>query len=191
MEYKKIKIKVTGIFPLMTSNPDNMDRGDGSPKPSKKILPPEEEAKQRLYLDENGSFCLKTCAFRNSFLDALKRKKIGRVNADKVIAPAIFTVDTFTKILNPETWEPVEDYVVDTRVVNIGGKKSSKVWRSRPLFDPWGAIVEFELDEEIISIEQVIEEFNYAGKTKGVGDFRVECRGQFGSFSAELYEDVS
>ncbi|MEA3224356.1 MAG: hypothetical protein U9Q07_00270 [Planctomycetota bacterium] len=176
------KFKVTGVFPLMTHNPAGMLNQTSGPK-TKKIPSAEEEAKAGLYLDDAGNYCLPSVAFRAALIAGLKGKKVGKVGAATVFKPAVFNADELTMILDPETREPVKEYVIDARRALIG---KAGIVRRRPKFPKWAAIVLFQIDEEIVSPEQVAEHLNVAGTTVGVGDFRIEKGGQFGSFTAEL-----
>jgi hypothetical protein len=180
------KFKVTGRFPLLTHNPAGMQQASNQAK-TKKIDTPEDEARKGLYIDGDGNYCVPSIAFRNSLLTGLKGKKIGKVGAATVIQPAVFNADELTVIRNPKTWDPLMDYGVDSRRAMV---QRQGIVRNRPRFNEWGCIVTFLIDEDVITAEQVCEHLNEAGTTTGVGDFRIEKRGQFGSFTAQLMEDA-
>ena len=185
VDLKEVKVKCMGLFPLLTHNPASMGVSDNGPK-NKKIYTPSEDAKSGCYMDDKENYCLPSVAFRNAFLTGLKGKKIGKVGAATRLQPAVFNVDDLTVILDAETLKPIKKYDIDARRVLIG---RAGIIRHRPKFHKWAAIVTFRIDQDIMSIEQLVENLNEAGKSVGVGDFRIEKRGQFGSFDAFLYED--
>lgn len=185
MELTAKKFKVVGRFPLLTHNPAGMQQASNKAK-TKKIDTPADEAQKGLYIDADGNYCIPSIAFRNALLTGLKGKKIGKVGAATVIQPAVFNADELTVIRDPETWKPTKDYVVDSRRAMV---QRQGIVRNRPRFNRWGCIVTFLLDPEVVSAEQIAEHLNEAGTTTGVGDFRIEKRGQFGSFTATIMED--
>lgn len=184
MELTARKFKVVGVFPLLTHNPAGMRQASNTAK-TKKIDTPEAEAAKGLYLDEKGMFCLPSISFRNSLLTGLKGKKIGKVGAATAIQPAVFNADELTVLRDPGTWLPIVEYAIDSRRAMI---QRQGIIRNRPRFNRWGSIVTFLIDEEVITPEQVADYLNEAGTTTGVGDFRIEKRGQFGSFTASLWD---
>ena len=185
MNLTERKFKITGVFPLMTHNPASMMSGPQGPK-TKRIPTPEEEAQAGLYVTEDGDYFLPSVAFRSALLSGLKGKRIGKIGAATVIKPAVFNADEQTVILDPQTGEPNREWVVDARRAII---QRNGVVRCRPRFNRWGAVLRLLIDEEIASAELLEEHLNIAGTTVGVGDYRIERGGQFGSFTAELIEE--
>jgi len=184
MKLTEYKFKVTGQFPLLTHNPASMSVKTG-PK-TKKVPSAEDEAEAGTYRDEEGRFCIPSVAFRSALLTGLKGKKVGKVGAATVFRPAVFNADEMTVILDAKTMKPITSYVIDARRAMV---QRNGIIRRRPRFEGWAAIVRFLIDEEITTPQQIAEHLNIAGTTTGVGDFRIERNGQFGSFTAELMEE--
>jgi hypothetical protein len=178
MKLVERKYKVVGIFPLLMNNPAKMVVGSNGPK-TKHIPTPEEEAEKGLYVDDDGNFYLPSNMFRACLLNGLKGKRIGKLGAATVFKPAVFNVDEQTVVLDAKTMKPKKDYIVDTRRAVV---QNNGVMRSRPKFTEWAAIVRLLLDEEVVSPEMVAEHLDIAGKTTGVGDYRIARGGPFGSF---------
>jgi len=76
-----------------------------------------------------------------------------------------------------------EDWEIDTRRVTI---QRQGILRSRPKISDWGCVLEFEYDEELIQPELIASVLENAGKSPGVGDYRVGKKGPFGRFTVEL-----
>jgi len=179
------KFKVTGLFPLLTHNPAQMGGASRGPK-TKKIPSPEEEAEIGTYRDEEGHYCIPSMGFRASFLNGLKNKKVGRSSAISVFQAAVFNIDELCVLIDPETDQPLEEYRIDTRRAVV---QRQGVMRSRPRFEKWGCYLFLQIDEDIVSPEMVEENLNISGQIVGVGDFRIEKRGIFGKYRAELIKE--
>jgi hypothetical protein len=54
--------------------------------------------------------------------------------------------------------------------------------RHRPRFDCWSAQFSLSINDEILPEDFVHQLLNEAGLQQGIGDFRPEKRGQFGTF---------
>lgn len=182
MDLQVFRFKVTGLLPLLTHNPAGMGAQSNGPK-TKKIPTKEEEAKQGLYIDADGNFCLPSMAFRSSFLNGLKNKRIGKASAISVMQAAIFNVDEFCVLIDPDTEKPLTDYTIDSRRAIV---QRQGITRNRPRFEKWGCYLNLDIDLDITQAEQVEENLNVAGQIIGVGDFRIERRGIFGRYKAEL-----
>jgi hypothetical protein len=178
------KYKITGLFPLLTHSPAGMRQAANAPK-VKKIPSPEDEAQAGLYIDNDGNYCIPSIAFRSALLNGLKGKKIGKVGAISVFQAAVFNVDELSPLVDPETGRALREYTIDTRRAIV---QRQGILRNRPRFEKWGCNVFLQIDLEITTPEQVEEALNTAGQIIGVGDFRIEKRGMFGKFQAELVE---
>jgi len=185
MKFQTHKFKITGILPLLTHNPAGMKPATKGPG-LKKIPSAEDEAKGGLYENDKGQFCVPSVAFRSALLNGLKFKKIGKKSAISVFQAFVLPVDEFTVLVDPETRKPLKDYVIDTRRAVI---QRSGILRSRPKFPIWGCDLQLSIDEDGTEPEMVAENLNIAGSIIGVGDFRVEKKGMFGTFTAELADE--
>ena len=74
-----------------------------------------------------------------------------------------------------------EPWVVDLRTVTI--QRSAQIWRSRPLFaGGWTAVIPMQFNKEHLREEDVIACLHEAGGGVGIGDYRQQKGGPFGSF---------
>lgn len=179
------KFKITGVFPLLTHNPANMTRNAATVK-AKKIPTAEEEAAAGLYLDDEGHYCINTVGFRSSLLNGAKNKKIGKASAISVFQASVFNVDEKAVLIDPKTENPLKTYTIDTRRAIV---QRQGIMRSRPRFETWACFLFLQIDEEIMTPQVVEENLNISGQIIGVGDFRIEKRGPFGKYKAELLVD--
>ncbi len=188
------KFKLTGITPLMQSNPESMledsaPKGDEAKVAKKKIYNDEQEAEIRTYRN-NGHLCHPTSAFRVGLLKACVNRKFGKKSAVSLCEEGVFPVGEFVVICDAKG-KPAKKYVIDKRSVVIRG---ARILRCRPKFDPWVIILELDIDEDFISPEQVEQLLGVMGSKLGLGEYRPERdfnkkmkgAGTFGRFTAKL-----
>lgn len=66
--------------------------------------------------------------------------------------------------------------------------QSSRVMRTRPVFDDWAVSFTVEFDTSELDPEKYVEFVQKAGKMVGIGDWRPEKNGQMGKFTADITE---
>jgi hypothetical protein len=84
---------------------------------------------------------------------------------------------------------PAESFEVDSRPVTIPATKG-RVMRHRPRFDNWGAKFNLLLNDDLLSVENVHQLLTEAGMSYGIGDFRPEKRGPFGTFRVVSFMEL-
>lgn len=182
---KIVVFKIKGLSPLLQNNPASMSRSNGS-LGTKKIPKPEDEAAAKCYKDEEGHFYILSEAFRASIVGkggAASGRRIGKFTASSRACAGIFTVEPRATLLDSKNGRPLKKYSIDTRRAVIQGQG---VLRSRPCFQNWMVRLPLEIDEDFVTVDQVLELLNIAGKVAGVGDFRPQRRGSFGRFTAGI-----
>lgn len=183
-----VTYRITGVTPLLQHNPQGMQRQqETDARGNKFILTGPEEAEVNAYRAEDGSIYHPSSAFRSALLAAAKghvlqvpgqRRAPG---AAGVLSGILLTVEEKTPLLDPNTGERITTFRVDTQRVVI---QRSAVLRSRPRYEPWGALLAFEIEDGIIPFDVVDDFMSRAGRMIGVGDFRPERKGPFGKFTA-------
>jgi hypothetical protein len=178
--------KIVGDFDLLTHNPANMRRPTetGAVK-GKKIPTADAEAEAGLYPLKDGTYAFPSVGCRSSLLNGLKNKKVGKASAISVFQAAVFNDTEWCQLLDRKTEKPLKEYTVDSRRAVV---QRQGIIRSRPRFSEWMFKLDLLVDTEMVSVDQVTDNLNVAGKIIGIGDFRVEKRGPFGRFHAELVE---
>jgi hypothetical protein len=63
--------------------------------------------------------------------------------------------------------------------------------RHRPRFDEWGARFNLLIDDTQLAVETAHQLLNEAGQSIGIGDFRPEKRGPFGTFRVTSFQELS
>lgn len=182
MKLEKFKFQITGISPLLCSNPAKMTGGNPT-MGRKKIPSPEEEAKAGAYILSDGRFYLPSIHFRMGLLYAVSGKKVGKRSARQIIAAAVFNSTDKSILLDPETKKPLKEYTIDTRRAVV---QKAGIMRSRPCFEKWATDVEFDIDTDLLSPKVVEENLQEAGILSGCGDYRPQRQGMFGRYQASL-----
>jgi hypothetical protein len=185
MEHK-VTFKITGLGPLLMNNPESMGGGPGKPK-AKKIPLPKDEADAKVYKARNGKkdqLYLPAAAFRGALIGGCKGKKMGKVGAAGQVMAGVFTVDKKCFLCRPKTKKPIADYdqIHTCRAVVV----KAGVLRSRPEILQWACDFTVTVDDDFIDVKQVLELLNLGGKIAGVGDFRIEKKGEHGRFAATI-----
>lgn len=180
----KLKVKIVGRTPYLPEPMDMavLDRYDN--KKSKKNyqkdeLSEEDKAKEKYYFDEKGKKGIPARAFYNSMIRAssyLFDKKDGGMRNVKE------GVNILGNIV------PLK-YKKEVRVTHWGRmsgmtKAPRKIIRNS--FEDWSCELEIEFNQEQLSTENIINILNWAGFHIGVGGFRKEKTGNYGSFFVEL-----
>lgn len=171
---------VEGVTPLLQNNPAQFigNESGGGITAKKKVYDDKEEAEWRTYRDDEGRFGHPAEAFSKAMQKAATGRKIGKQFATTVVKGAIFPVEDLA-IIEDANGDPVTDYVIDRRSVVVG---KARVLRARPRFNKWRMRVALEVDEALLSYDQVAEILALAGKIKGIGDKRPEVGGRYGRF---------
>jgi len=149
---------------------------------------PREVARKAAYIAADGTFYFSAFAIPGCMGNAGANHKMRgtRKTARFVVPSAIrMLTDTIT-ILNGSG--PALDFEVDSRPVTIPATKGH-VMRHRPRFDVWGAEFDLLVNEELMSIELAHQLLQEAGMQIGIGDFRPERRGPFGTFRVTKFAE--
>lgn len=181
-----VKIKVTGLAPILMNNPASM-AGPGDGKPARKKIPtPEAEAAAKVYRTKNGKklqLYIPANALRGALLAGGMGKRINKLGAGKVAAAGVFTVEKQCFLYHPKTGKAINEYQIHTcRAVVM----KADIIRARPEIPEWACTFTITVDDDFLDVDMAIGLLNYGGKIAGVLDFRIEKKGEFGRFKAEL-----
>ncbi len=155
-----------------------------------KQLSPREQAQQVEYRNDDGTYWLPGASISRLLREAGGGHKLkgSRKSAKYVIAGAVFVRDDRVTVLGDGD-KPAASYEVDSRPVVIPATKG-RVMRHRPRFDAWGARFTLAVNDDIIDPAFVHQLLNEGGVSVGIGDFRPEKGGPFGTFRVTAWEEV-
>lgn len=187
---KTIKVEIRGTTPLLIHR---FGEAAETNKQSRAVMvadvEPREEARKVAYIAADGSFYFNAFAIPAAMGNAGANHKMRgtRKTARFVVPSAIrLTSDTIT-ILNGSG--PAKHFEVDSRPVTIPATKG-RVMRHRPRFNEWGAAFDLVVNDSLLTVELAHQLLQEAGQQIGIGDFRPEKRGPFGTFRVVKFEEM-
>ena len=178
--FQQVKLKVTGLTPLIQNKmkesilKDMEDVRTGKAKKStRKAVDPKKEYLKSSYIQDDGSFGFPASAFKQCAVRA--GKGLGLAMTD--------TRTLFFVLPNAPDGECVaiksKKPLLRKDPVNV---KTGKDLRFRPEFRNSKADLLIKFDADRITIEQIANLLNHGGQTVGVGEWRPEKNGTFGTF---------
>jgi len=190
---KIAKFAISSNGPLLMHNPSSMRASTGAiERGGKKIPLPYDEAKAGLYALPSGQLYMKSDWFREAGLIAASEVKDptrkGRATLTRRFSASVFLcVDNCPLYRASDPKKPItsadEDWEIDTRRVVV---QRNGILRSRPKIDDWHCVLPLEYDEDTMEPMLIAAVLENAGKTPGVGDYRVGKKGPFGRFTVRL-----
>jgi len=115
----------------------------------------------------------------------------GSRKAVKYLVPAaVIVVDDMCGLYLHDRKTPIVDFEVDSRPVTIPATKG-RVMRHRARFNEWAVKVSLRINEKIMAEQLVRQLLTEGGEQIGIGDFRPEKGGPFGTFGMVSWETVS
>jgi len=188
MEFGKIRVKIRGLSPLLMNrlNPEDLE-ASGTQKRSKQYVP-EDEARKAAYITKvDGEEQLYV---PNRWLYSMLVKAAGAYKQKGRRASLSSLLAGTIRIEPEEILLGQRDYEIDERPVRIG---TAKVLAWRPKIMEWA--VEFNIIYNKLHITPQIAEtlqqiLADGGVRLGIGDFRPQHKGWFGTFAVEEFDIV-
>lgn len=187
---KLVNIEIRGITPLLIHRfTEQAEQGKGSRRMIVEASDPREEATRNAYIAADGTFYFNAFAIPSSMGNAGSNHKMrgSRKTLRFVVPSAVRIMTDGITILNGSG--PAKSFEVDSRPVTIPATKG-RVMRHRPRFDNWGAKFDLMIDETMLPLDLAHQLLNEAGQSFGIGDFRPEKRGPFGTFRVTEFKEV-
>jgi hypothetical protein len=187
---KTIEVEIRGTSALLIHRfGEEAEQQKKSRRIEMKQRDPREEAKRNAYIASDGTYYFSAFAIPNAMGAAgANHKATGTRKTLRFVVPSAvrMAADTVT-ILNGNG--PAKTFEVDSRPVTIPATKG-RILRHRPRFDQWGAKFTLFVDDDLLSIDMAHQLLNECGTSIGIGDFRPEKRGPFGTFRVTSFEQI-
>jgi hypothetical protein len=152
---------------------------DGSPKQKPGPRDPAREFENSQYHREDGTYGVPKLAFRKAFQSAAIR--MSEVKGTEMLAA--FQIDTPDEMLPLEADAPT---MRTDHVVRVG--RGNLAYRAE--FYPWAVTIPLKLDESVVSLDQFVDIAARAGMGVGIGNWRPEKKGDFGTWEIVGLENV-
>ncbi len=180
---KTVEITIVGVTPLLIHK---FNEESEQARSTRQVIQnhgtPREQAEKVVYVNKDGYYFPGTW-IAGCWTEAGGNHKLrgSRKSAKYVVPAAIRVVDTAVPILNGDGKSRAKDYEVDSRPVTIPATKG-RVMRHRPRFDCWSAKFTAKINENLLPEDFSQQLLTEAGEQQGIGDFRPNKRGPFGTF---------
>lgn len=178
---KQVTIKIQGISPLLINKfQDNASL----PKVSKKGHQtdrgtPRQQAEKTAYYDEDTKLLWVPSIWLKGAVTNISsdyRLRNSRKNSKSVIGGCFRPITE--KIYFEENYK-LENIEIDSRPVVI---QRARVMKHRARIERWTLTFIFEIEDDIIPLEDINEMVTDAGRRSGIGDYRPSKGGPFGRF---------
>ncbi len=189
---KKYEALIKGTSPLLTDrfNEDCLDdatRHISKPKPT-----PQEQAERSTYRDAKDKFAMPASGIARMIREAgSNHKSKGSRRSVRFVVPcAIRFPDEFVPITNGDGKTPVDGYTVDARSTvtrATGGRRMC--YRAR--FEHWSIRFRVLINESLLEPALVKTLLVEGGEQRGIGSFRAEKGGPFGTFEVVAWGEVA
>jgi len=184
-----VQFTLKGTLPLLMHNVASMMTSDEG-----RILPPEEAAEKAAYRLPDGSLCFPAAGVRNAMLKAMmgakaiEEKTRQKKSATALLSAAVLLADDWFPFVDVDN-NALRDYRIDIRSVMIRGR--GRIPRARPRLEPpWYLVGCFMFRSDTVAEVLVHQALELAGRTVGIGDFRLEKKGPFGAFEVATLKVV-
>lgn len=132
-----------------------------------------------LYVDGKGHPVIPAFNVKRCLQDGARMSKRGK-DISRALRPLALEYRILYK--GPATLvELLKDHTFrDVRMVKVSGM----VERTRPIFRAWALDADFFMDDEMMDLDTLQYVSDKAGSYVALGDFRVDCNGDYGRFKA-------
>ena len=187
---KTVEVEIKGTSPLLIHRFN--EEAESSRKTRKievKNRVPRDEANKCAYIAKDGTHYFNAFSIMAAMCGAgSSHKMTGSRKTLRFIVPSAVRVNQEgITILNGKG--PVKDFEVDSRPVTIPATKG-RIMRHRPRYDSWSAKFNLMINEDLLSVDSAHQLLNEAGLSIGIGDFRPEKRGPFGTFVVTRFKEI-
>lgn len=167
---------------------------DEKPGATRKVLvdrgTPREQADRAAYRDKEGHFYFPGAAIPRMLREAGSNHKMrgSRKSAKFVVPAAVRMMEDAVLIRNGDGKTLAKDFEVDSRPVVIPATKG-RIMAHRPRWDCWSAQFTIVINDDILPVDFVNQLLVEASQQIGVGAFRPEKGGPFGTFLVEKWQE--
>lgn len=189
---KTVEIQIAGVSPLLVHRfNEESEQGKSTRRVIQDHGTPREQAEKVVYKNADGFFFPGTWIM-GAWVEAGGNHKLrgSRKSAKYIVPAAIRVIELHIPILNGDGKSRVPDFEVDSRPVTIPATKG-KVMRHRPRYDCWSAKFTAKINENLLPEDFSQQLLTEAGEQQGIGDFRPNKRGPFGTFRVTSWQEIS
>jgi hypothetical protein len=188
---KTVDVEIKGTTPLLIHRfTEESEQDKKTRRIETKRRDPRDEATKHAYIAKDGTYFFNAFAIPSCMGNAgSSHKQTGSRKTLRFVVPSAIRMESDTVTINNGEGKPAKDFEVDSRPVTIPATKG-RIMRHRPRFDQWSAKFRLFVNDDLLSPESAHQLLNEAGVSIGIGDFRPEKRGPFGTFLVTKFKEV-
>ena len=178
-----VKMRIVGTSPLIQHQWDEKalgmirDKHAGKKTKARDVRDPQAEGEAAMYRTDKGKYGVPAMAIKSAIITAA-HKDIGIEKT--LVRKALFLVCNDSKKILPMDCDAPE-IVEDTVRVGAG----SADLRYRPYFYRWAVDLTWEIDGELLRVEDLLNLIDRAGFGVGICEWRPEKGGEYGRFEVD------
>jgi hypothetical protein len=189
IDRRLIRLRIVGTSPLIqhqwSKKAKEMMREKHAGKKTKnrEVRDIKGEAEEAAYKDANGKYGVPAMAIKSAI--------IGAAHKDLGIEKTLVKKSLFLVCYDENGVIPFDSdikYITREDCVRVGA--GSADLRYRPEFRSWGCLVVFEIDNELLKQDDIINLIDRAGFGVGICEWRPEKGGEFGRFTVDCLHPV-
>ena len=188
---KTIDVEIRGNTPLLIHKfAEQAEQSKATRRVMVDSMNPRDEATKNAYIAQDGTYYFNAFSVPATMANAgVNHKMRGSRKTLKFVVPSAVRMESDTVTILDGEGKAAKNFEVDGRPVTIPATKG-RVMRYRPRFDQWSAKFRLILNDQMLSSEDAHRLLNEAGESIGIGDFRPEKRGPFGTFRVTKFEEI-
>lgn len=180
-----IKVKIEGCSPLLMNR--FVTEEDDQKGGRKKNISKDEEVSRALYKDDNGQLFIPWTWIAGSVKNASSGRRTARnkkITLKSIIAGAFRLVDEKLYFNDQISEKDVNVYSVPVVIPSTRGR----IIKHRPKIDKWSLEFTAVIDDDLLTVPEIKDVIEEAGRRIGIGDFRISKGGPFGMFKVTNFE---
>jgi hypothetical protein len=188
-----IEVWVEGTTPLLQHRAtEEALAGDTRTNAIGEKLDPREICERAIYRMSSRQIAVPGGAFARMAREAggAHKAKGSRKSLKYLVPAALIVLDDLCGLYLRDRKTPITDFEVDSRPVTIPATKG-RVMRHRARFNEWSARITLRLNETLIAEATIRQLFVEGLQQIGIGDYRPEKGGPFGTSSIVNWKIVS
>lgn len=192
MRTTTIECELTGTTALLQHRFTETDAEDGKKSTRRVNLnhdTPREAAERVAYRDKEGYLYHPGAGVARLIREAggAHKQKGSRKSIKYIVPAAVRIVDDCMPLFGIGGLEKLKDFEVDSRPVTIPATKG-RIMRHRPRIENWVLKVRIVVNEDVLGADVIHELLIEGGQQIGIGDYRPERGGPFGTFRVTHWE---
>lgn len=188
-----IEVFAEGVTPLLLHRATEEDLlGEVRTNTVAERKDPRIVCEQHIYRLPNRQIAIPGAAFARMAREAggSHKAKGSRKSLKYIVPAAMIVLDDLCGLYLKDRKTPITDFEIDSRPVTIPSTKG-RVMRHRARLNEWSVKVHFQLNDSIIAESMLRQLWADGLQQIGVGDFRPERGGPFGTSSVVAWKIIS